>query len=197
MKKSTPAQQESAPAKRAAVKWASAATALIVAGLIVWGLLSSRPAVGTAGAGGVNVPDFYGLAGQKAPNFTLRDVTNKPVSLSDFRGRRVLLNFWYVACPGCRQEMTDLEQFATQASGQPVVILGVNIVDDAQTAGQFMQQLGITYPVALDTHQQVLDLYKITSTPSSIFVDSQGIMRGSISGPLTLGQLQSYFSVIH
>jgi len=197
VKKSTPVKKESASAKGAAVKWVSAGMALIVAGLIAWGLLVSRPAVGTSGAGGVSVPDFYGLAGQVAPNFTLKDVTNTPVSLSDFRGRRVLVNFWYAACPGCLQEMAAFEQFATQKQSQPVVILAVNIVDDAQTAARFMRQLGITFPVVLDTRQQVLDLYKITSTPSSIFVDSRGIIRGSISGPLNQDQLQSYFSVIH
>jgi peroxiredoxin len=179
------------------VKWSSAVAVAAVTGLFIWGLLVSRSGPGVPGAGGVTLPDFYGLAGQTAPNFTLRDVANMPVSLSDFRGKRVLVNFWYADCPGCATEAPDLEKFYAQAQQQQMVILGVNIEDDAHTASQFMQQFGITYPVVLDTHQQVLDLYHLTSTPSSVFVDSQGVIRGSVSGTLTATQLQAYFSAIH
>src|SRR5690349_20778883 len=115
------------------VRWISAAVAVVVAGLIAWGLLISRPA-GTATTGGASLPDFYGRAGQAAPNFTLKDVTNRSVALSDFRGKRVLVNFWYVACPGCQQEMAALEQFYADERGQDVVILGVDVVDDAGAA---------------------------------------------------------------
>jgi peroxiredoxin len=174
------------------VKSMSVLAVVAVAGLIAWGLLVSRPG---AGAGGI--PDFYGLAGRAAPNFTLSAVSSVPISLSDFRGQRVLLNFWYVACPNCATEMPDLERFYTQAASQHIVILGINIEDDAQSAAQFMQRLGITYPVALDTQQHVFDdLYHLTSTPSSIFVDSAGVIRGSVSGPLNTGQLQTYFNAL-
>jgi peroxiredoxin len=179
------------------VRWISAAVALVVAGLIGWGLLVSRPAAGPTTAGGASLPDFYGRAGQLAPDVTLQDVTNRPVALSDFRGRRVLVNFWYVACSGCRQEMAALEQFYAEERGQDVVIVGVNIVDDARAASQFMQQLGITYPVVLDTRQRALDLYGVTSTPSSFFIDARGIIRGSVSGPLNLEQIRAYFAALH
>src|SRR5579885_3355373 len=85
------------------VRWVSAALVVIVAGLIGWGLFISRPAASTTTAGGASLPDFYGRAGQAAPNFRLKDLTNRSVALSDFRGKRVLVNFWYVACPGCQQ----------------------------------------------------------------------------------------------
>ncbi len=176
-------------------KWVSAAAAALVAGLIVWGLLISRPAAST-GTGGAALPDFYGRAGQRAPDFTLKDLNNQPVSLSDLRGKRVLVNFWYAACPGCVQEMAAFEQFQTQEADQNLVILGVNIVDDANTASQFVQRLGITYPVVLDTHQQTLDRYGVTSTPSSFFIDAGGIIRGSVSGPLNLEQVRAYFGAL-
>lgn len=188
-------QSRRARQKRLA-RWVSAAAALAVLGLIAWGLLAARPAASTAGPGG-SLPDFYGRAGQTAPNFTLKDLTNQPVALSSLRGKRVLVNFWYVACPGCAQEMAAFEQYYARQQGQPVVILGIDIADDANTTSRFLQQLGITYPVVLDTHQRVLDLYGVTSTPSSFFIDSQGIIRGSVSGPLNLEQVQSYFGALH
>lgn len=178
-------------------RWMSAGVALVVAGLIIWGLLASRAGAPGKAAGGTTLPDFYGLAGQHLTNFTLTDLTNKRVALSDFRGQRVLLNFWYVACAPCREEMPDLETFSHQMQGQHIAILGINIQDDPLTASEFLQQLGITYAVALDPHQRVLDYYHLTSTPSSILIDSQGIIRGSVSGPLSLKQLQTYFLAIH
>ena len=189
----SPVQKPEATArKKRLVQWTSAVAALVVAGIFVWGLLAGRTD-GKNGAG-VTLPDFYSLAGQTPQNVTLRDLTNATVALSGFHGKRVLLNFWYAACPGCQTEMSDFEQFYQQAQGQDIVILGVNILDDPNTASQFMQRLGITYPVVLDQHQRVFDSFHLTSTPSSIFVDSQGIIRGSVSGPLSLSQLQSYFS---
>jgi peroxiredoxin len=175
-------------------RWVSAGVAVVVAGLIIGGLLASR-----AGkpAGGTTLPDFYGLAGQQLAHFTLTDVTNKRVSFDDFRGQPVLLNFWYVACAPCREEMPDLETFSHQPEGQHVAIVGINIQDDPLTASEFLQQLGITYSVVLDPHQRVFDYYRLTSTPSSLLIDSRGVIRGSVSGPLSLKQLETYFSAIH
>jgi peroxiredoxin len=191
-------QQHSRSARQARlVRWVSAASVVVVAGLIVWGLLFSRPLAGTARTGGVALPDFYGRAGQAAPNFTLRDLANRSVALSDFRGKRVLVNFWYAACSGCQQEMADFERYYAQAQSQGVIILGVDIVDDAATTSQFLQQLGITFPVVLDTQQQVLDLYGVTSTPSSFLIDTRGMIRGSISGPVNLEQVRTYFGALH
>ncbi len=178
------------------VKWVSAAAAVVVAGLVLWGLLASRPPASSPGADAPTIPDFYGRAGQAAPDFTLKDVANQPVSLHDFRGKRVLVNFWYIDCPGCREEMNALERYYAQAEGQDVVVLGVDIVDDARTTSQYLQQLGITYPVALDTQQRTLDSYGVTSTPSSFFIDAGGIIRGSVSGPLNLEQVQTYFAAL-
>lgn len=178
------------------IRWMSVGVALVVAGLILWGLLASRASEPGKAAGGTTLPDFYGLAGQHLTSFTLTDLTNKRVALSDFRGQRVLLNFWYVACAPCREEMPDLETFSHQMQGQHIAVLGINIQDDPLTASEFLQQLGITYAVALDPHQRVFDYYHLTSTPSSILIDSQGIIRGSVSGPLSLKQLQTYFGTI-
>jgi len=176
-------------------KWLAVLAAAAIAGLIVWGLLVSRAGAPSGGKSGsrATIPDFYSLAGQQAPNFVLKDLTNTSVSLSEFRGKRVLLNFWYVACAPCQQEMPDLERFSTQEQNQNVVILGLNIEDDPATASAFLQRLGITYPILLDTHQRAFDEYHLTSTPSSIFIDSEGIIRGSVSGPLNTGQIHAYF----
>jgi peroxiredoxin len=124
--------------------------------------------------------------GDTAPNFTLTTLDGKQVSLSDFRGKPVMLNFWYATCPGCLAEIPGMQRFyaAQQAAGKHFAILGVNSVDDAQTAQQFAQQEGMTYTLVLDDNQRVATLYNLTATPTSYFLDRRGIIRSMVVGPV-------------
>ncbi len=130
--------------------------------------------------------------GDAAPNFTLTTPDGKQVSLSDFRGKPVMLNFWYATCPGCLAEIPGMQRFyaAQQAAGKHFAILGVNSVDDAQTAQQFAQQEGMTYTLVLDDNQRVATLYNLTATPTSYFLDRQGIIRSMVVGPVDDTTLQ-------
>lgn len=130
--------------------------------------------------------------GDAAPNFTLTTLNGKQVSLSEFRNKPVMLNFWYATCPGCLAEIPGMQRFyaAQQAAGKNFVILGVNSVDDAQTAQQFAQQYGLTYTLVMDNNQQVATLYNLTSTPTSYFIDRQGIIRSMVVGPVDDATLQ-------
>src|SRR5437660_8229902 len=74
---------------------------------------------------------FVGLhVGDAAPNFTLATLNGKRVSLSDYRGKPVMLNFWYASCPGCELETPDMQRFyaAQHTAGRDLVILGVNTI---------------------------------------------------------------------
>ncbi len=130
--------------------------------------------------------------GNAAPNFTLTTLDGKQVSLSDFRGKAVMINFWYAACPGCLEETPGIERFyaAQHAAGKDLVILAVNSVDDAPTAQQFVQQYAITYTPVLDDNQRVATLYNLTATPTSYFIDRQGIIRSVVVGPVDEATLQ-------
>ena len=133
-------------------------------------------------------------AGSTAPNFTLTTPGGKRISLSDYRGKPVMLNFWYATCPGCLTEIPGIQKFyATQhTAGKDAVILGMNILDNAQTVAQFVQQHGLTYPMALDQNQQVMALYHVNSTPASYFIDRQGIIRSIVIGPVEDIALQQH-----
>lgn len=150
-------------------------------GIIVAGLLRpSMPQETTAGGStGVRV-------GSVAPDFTLSLLDGKRVSLNDYRGKVVMLNFWYATCPGCLSEMADMQKFyaAQQAVGKNFVIMGVNILDDEQTAAQFVSQHGLTFPIVLDQKQQVLALYNVNDTPTSYFIDGKGLIRSIVVGPV-------------
>jgi peroxiredoxin len=136
--------------------------------------------------------------GDAAPNFTLKTLGSKRVSLSDYRGKPVMINFWYATCPGCLAETPGLERFyaAQQATGKSFVILAVNSVDDSPTAQQFVQQYGITYTPVLDDNQQVATLYNLNATPTSYFIDRQGIIRYVQVGPIDEATLQQKLAEI-
>ncbi len=70
------------------------------------------------------------------------------------------------------------------------MILGINSVDDAQTAQQFVQRFGVTYTNVLDDNQRVATLYKLAATPTSYFIDRQGIIRSIVVGSVDDATLQ-------
>ncbi len=161
--------------------------------IIMVGLLrpSSTLTASTSTSSSSSAPVGFQV-GDVAPNFTLTTLDGKQVSLSDYRGKPVMLNFWYATCPGCLAEIPGMQQFyaSQQSAGKDLVILGINSVDNAQTAQQFVQQEGMTYPVVLDNQQQVATLYNLTATPTSYFIDRQGIIRSVYVGPIGVATLQ-------
>ena len=167
------------------------ALAIIIAGLLRPNTPQASSAYGRDSLRLAGAPASL-QAGSLAPNFTLTTLDGKRVSLSDYHGKPVMLSFWYASCPGCLQEIPGMQRFyaAQQATGKNFVILGVNIADDAQTASQFVQQYGLTYPIVLDQNQQVLTLYNVNSTPTSYFIGRQGIIRSIVIGPVDDTTLQ-------
>ena len=163
--------------------WGGATLGIISIVLIVIGLFTGRPASGTS-VGGTPQAGAAPVVGNLAPNFTLPDITGTNVRLSDLHGRPVILDFWYVTCAGCRLEMPALEQAYQAKEQQGAVVLGIDIADAPADARGFARQLGITYPLLFDERQHVLDAYNVTATPTSIFIDRQGVIRSINEGVL-------------
>jgi peroxiredoxin len=136
--------------------------------------------------------------GNTAPNFTLAAPNGKKVSLSNYRGKPVMLNFWYASCPGCLAEIPGMQKFyaAQQAAGKDFTILAVNTVDDTPTAQQFVQQYGLTYQIVMDSNDDVVKLYNIGATPTSYFIDREGIVRSVVVGPVDDAALNQYVEQI-
>ncbi|HET8913315.1 MAG TPA: TlpA disulfide reductase family protein [Ktedonobacteraceae bacterium] len=132
--------------------------------------------------------------GNQAPNFTLQTPDGRKLSLSDFRGKPVLLNFWYATCPGCLTEVPDLQSYyaSQKQAGKDFTTLGVNILDSATDTQSFVQQHHVSYPVLLDQNQQVMTLYHINATPTSYFIDRQGMIRAVVVSPLNTSMIQTY-----
>ncbi|MEP6984354.1 MAG: TlpA disulfide reductase family protein [Chloroflexota bacterium] len=115
--------------------------------------------------------------GQPAPNFTLNNLDGKSVSLSDFTGQVVLINFWASWCQPCRIEMPELVKAYETYRKKGFVILGVNLTDQDQMSDitAFVEEFHVSYPILLDTEGTVSDkLYYYPGIPMSVFVNRQG-----------------------
>jgi cytochrome c biogenesis protein CcmG/thiol:disulfide interchange protein DsbE len=124
------------------------------------------------------------LAGHYAPDANLVDLSGNQVTLSSLHGKVVILNFWYAACEPCRLEMPALERYYQAHKGKGFVVLGANIVDDAQTTKDFTKAIGVSYPVFRDPSQRAYDIYQVSKTPSSFIIDRDGVIRKVVAGPL-------------
>jgi len=166
-----------------------AALAIITVGLLLKGLLTPAPASNaTPGATpGATAP----VVGHYAPDITLRDLSNNPVKLSSLKGKVVALNFWYAACEPCKFEMPALEHTYQQYQAQGFVVLGVDTVDDPATADTFVHTLGVTYPIVRDVDLRATTLYRITDTPSTFFIDRDGVVRYRVVGTLDAATLHT------
>jgi len=117
----------------------------------------------------------YGFtSGDLAPNFTVETLDGKIVSLSDYRGKTVLLNFWATWCPPCRSEMPDLEQLYRERKGQGFVVLAVDLQEPKGPVADFVDRFGLTFPILMDASGEVAERYNIQVLPSTFFIDKEG-----------------------
>lgn len=118
-----------------------------------------------------------------APHFTLPNLEGKRVSLKDFRGKLLLLNFWASWCIPCREEMPAIERLYQRYKNQGFVILGVNVKDDKKSALSFVRELNITFPIGFDPNGEVGLLYGAWGLPTTYLIDAKGIALARAWGP--------------
>lgn len=125
--------------------------------------------------------------GNTAPDFELKTLDGKPAKLSDYKGKRVILNIWATWCPPCREEMPDMQRFYEKYKNQNVEILAVNLLEagSLRETKAFVQEFGIQFPVLLDENSKVSGMYHATAIPTSFLIDSNGIIRHKIVGAMS------------
>lgn len=137
--------------------------------------------------------------GNLAPDFQLTTLDGKQVKLSDYKGKKVILNFWATWCPPCIAEVPDLEKFYSDYKDKDVVIIGVNLTKAEKNQSEvkdFVKSSGITYPVPLDTENLASGMYQVSVIPTSYVIDSRGIISEKVVGPMDFEKMKNLFSGI-
>ena len=120
--------------------------------------------------------------GKLAPDFKLQNLNGQSISLSDFRGKPVLLNFWTARCPPCQVEMPYLQQVYEEWSDRGLVVLAIHIGKSIAEAKRFLQAHNLSLPVLLDTKGNTAQKYNITGIPTTLFIDKDGTIQVKIIG---------------
>lgn len=123
--------------------------------------------------------------GQLAPDFTLIDAKGNPVKLSDYKGKKVLLNFWATWCPPCKAEMPHMERLYNKYKSNDFEILAVNVTTSEKNrddVGKFIENYQLTFTVPMDEEGAAFRDYSIMVYPTSFFIDSDGVIRKKVLG---------------
>jgi peroxiredoxin len=121
--------------------------------------------------------------GRPAPDFTLTTLDGQEFTLSELHGTPIVLNFWATWCGPCQREMPALQTASQRYDGE-VIIVGVDQGEQAQVVEQYVDQLGVTFPVPLDEDATVTGRYNVRGMPTTFFVDADGIIRYTWTGEM-------------
>ena len=144
-------------------------------------LLSSRPRSASIIAAWLaalaSLTAAAALTPAPAPDFTLHSMAGANLRLQEQRGQVVMLNFWASWCGPCRVEMPRLNRLYQKYHASGFQLLGVNVDDDVRNAAGVSSQLGLQFPVLLDTEKRVSRLYDLSTMPSTVLIDRDGRVR--------------------
>ena len=126
-------------------------------------------------------------SGKLAPNFTLKNLKGEEVSLEDYRGKLVLVNFWATWCKYCDMEMPDLQRLDEE--NEDLVVLAVNVQEDKETVEAYIEKGGYEFEVVLDEEGEIATMYLVYGLPNSYFIDEEGILLGRVPGAMTYDQM--------
>ncbi|MBI5892912.1 MAG: TlpA family protein disulfide reductase [Deltaproteobacteria bacterium] len=117
-----------------------------------------------------------------AKEFSLETMEGKKVSIGDFKGKVVFLNFWATWCPPCKFEMPAMENLYKRYKDKGLEIVAVNLQEGADTVKRFMQKNGYTFTALLDSNGDVSAVYNVSYLPITYIIDKNGKLVGKAIG---------------
>jgi len=127
----------------------------------------------------------YVERGSAAPDFTLERLDGGALSLSDLRGRVVLINFWATWCEPCKEEMPAMERLYQAHREAGFELVAISVGEEPEPVRAFRDQIGFTFPVLLDPDRVAANAYQTHRFPESFLVDAEGVVVERYIGPKT------------
>lgn len=199
-----PPTQSLTDARRVPLRWWLLAAAAVIVGASLGVAVARANRPGSLGVSSSDIitsngGTFTRLRATEAPSFNLVNLAHpsRSVSLQEFRGHPLVINFWASWCPPCRKEMPALARVAQQLVGK-VAFVGLDTQDERSAGLAFARSTNVHYPLAFDT-AQVWSAYGVYGLPTTFFVSSDGHILGKQVGGLTqsrlLGILHEVFNI--
>jgi thiol-disulfide isomerase/thioredoxin len=123
-------------------------------------------------------------SGELLPDFSLTDLQGEKHSLSSYRGKVVMVNFWATYCGPCIKEMPSLQRLKQKMAGKPFIILAVDMAEEKHDVQAFLtqHQIKIDFPVLLNPEGNVVEEWMITAVPTTFVIDPKGTIRYALFG---------------
>jgi len=125
--------------------------------------------------------------GTAAPDFTVQD-SDRKLTLSDYRGKTVVLNFWATWCPPCVEEMPSLLQMQQRMKDKGVVVLAVSLDEDESAYHKFFRDHGVNVITVRDPAMKSSDLYGTFKYPETYIIDRNGVLQRKFIGAVDWNQ---------
>jgi thiol-disulfide isomerase/thioredoxin len=162
--------------------WSGIGAAVLLAGFAFFAFVPAPvPAATAQGRAAVGAP---------APSVEMEAFSGEPVTLDEFEGTPIVLNFWATWCPFCVAEMPDFEKVNQTADGQ-VQFIGVNLQDDEGAANDLAGDTGVTYLLTRDPQGVVYNAFGGVAMPTTVFIGADGIVDEIVTGALSEDQLSN------
>src|SRR5690625_1355613 len=160
--------------------------AVIIVGLVGWAVYDFVLSGGSTKVGLKK--------GNIAPDLELELMDGEVVKLSDYKGEKVLLNFWATWCPPCRAEMPDMQKFHEES--EDGVILAVNFGEtkhQMEQVEEFLDEFDVTFDVLKDEENDVSSIYEVAALPTSYFIDEEGRIHDVVKGGINYDSIVKQF----
>lgn len=134
--------------------------------------------------------------GHAVPDFRLANLQGDPVSLEDFKGTPLVINFWGTFCEPCIREMPSFERQYTEWKDKGVEIVAINLSEDTLTVSNYVKKLGVTYTVLRDVGRKTEKRYGLRSYPTTFFVNRDGTLSSVFVGEMKEAQINEHIEKI-
>lgn len=139
-----------------------------------------------------NNDTFIPKVGETIPDFTGRDLNSSPVSLNEFSGKPILINFWASWCQPCMEELPYLQEVSEKYAGD-LIVIGINSDDSLADMQTVVTDLKLTFPIWHDPQGEISRSMLISALPTSYFIDQNGKILGYSIGIINDAVIEKYF----